>query len=494
MDKKPTNTASFEVPIEVSRVTALLKNAGFSGYLVGGCVRDLILQREPNDWDITTNATPEKIQEIFPDSVYENTFGTVGVKTRSENLKVSIIEITPYRTESTYTDNRHPDTVSFSTKLEDDLLRRDFTINALAYDVETGEIIDLYNGQKDLKDKIIRTVGDPDERFTEDALRLLRTIRFSAQLGFSIEESTKKSLISNAHLLKNISAERIRDEFIKIVDSPDPEQALNVSCETGILEQFIPELPLMKGIDQGGVHKYDVWEHLLKSLTHAQKKGYPLHVKLAALFHDIGKPKTRRAGAKKAWTFYGHEVIGERMTKSILERLKFSRETTETVTKLVRWHMFFSDTEEISHTAIRRMIRNVGKDLIWDLMNVRVCDRMGMGRPKEEPYRLRKYHSMIEEVMSDPVSVGMLKIDGNTLMSEFHVKPGPIIGNILHALLEQVIEDPTKNTEEYLKEQIPALLKLSEEELKKLGTAGKETKNQAEEKKVKGIRKKHWVE
>ncbi len=482
------------IPTEVSRVAKTLKMAGFEAFLVGGCVRDLILERAPKDWDITTNATPEEIQKLFPDSVYENNFGTVGIKTENEDPTLKIIEVTPYRTESVYTDKRHPDNVSFSQKLEDDLARRDFTINALAYDLETGETIDLYKGQKDIKDKVVRAVGNPDERFAEDALRLLRAVRFSAELGFEIEKATREALQKQAEGLKNISQERIQEEFSKIIDSPEPAKALEVSRETGLLAYFIPELLDSVGVEQGGAHAYDVWNHLLKSLEHASKKDYPFHVKLSALLHDIGKPASRRKGQKKEWTFYGHEVIGARMANNILKRLKFSRETTEKVVTLVRWHMFFADTEQISHTAIRRMIRNVGKDMIWDLMDVRICDRIGMGRPKEDPYRLRKYHAMIEEVMSDPVSVGMLKIDGDILIKELHVKPGPQIGWVLHALLEEVLEDPEKNTEEYLMKRAQELYKLPEVELRALGDKGKETKEEKEQEKIKGIRKKHSVQ
>ncbi|MCI5108701.1 MAG: HD domain-containing protein, partial [Candidatus Pacebacteria bacterium] len=365
---------------------------------------------------------------------------------------------------------------------------------AIAYDIEEGSILDLYKGQNDIKDKVVKTVGNPDERFREDALRLLRSIRLSAELGFEIEKDTRESIEKNSKLLANISKERISEEFEKIIKSENPEKALEVSRETGILTEIIPELLESVGIEQGGAHKYDVWEHLIKSMMHAVKKDYPFHVKLAALFHDIGKPRSRRKGAKKTWTFYGHEVIGAKMAKNILERLHFSRETIEKVTKLVRWHMFFADTEQISQTAIRRMIRNVGKDMIWELMDLRVCDRIGMGRPKEDPYRLRKYHSMIEEVMSDPVSVGMLKIDGNQLISEFHMEPGPKIGYVLHALLEEVIEDPKKNREEYLKNRVEYLMNLTEEDLKSLGEAGKSSKEAAEEAKIQEIRKKHFVD
>jgi len=486
------NTES--IPKEVSRVAKTLKNSGFSAYLIGGCVRDLMLKKEPKDWDFTTNATPEEIQKLFPDSVYENSFGTVGVKIESEDPTLKIIEVTPYRTEATYSDNRHPDKVSFSDKLEEDLARRDFTINSLAYDPESAELVDIYKGQNDLKDKIIRTVGDPSARFQEDALRLLRAVRLSAELSFQIEDVTREALQKNAKLLAKISQERIRDEFTKILNSANPSIALEVSRETSLLEQFIPELLESVGIEQGGAHKYEVWEHLMKSLAHAVGKDYPFHVKLAVLFHDIGKPASRRAGSKKEWTFYGHEVIGAKMTKKILERMHFSRETIEKVTKLVRWHMFFADTEQISQTAIRRMIRNVGQDMIWDLMNVRICDRIGMGRPKEDPYRLRKYHSMIEEVMSDPVSVGMLKMNGDILIKELHVKPGKEIGWVLHALLEEVLEDPGLNDKIYLLKRSKELLSLDAKDLQKLGEKGKEMQEEKEQEKIEKIRKRHFVE
>ena len=482
------------IPEEVSRVAKTLKKGEFSAYLVGGCVRDLILRKTPKDWDFTTNATPEDIQQAFPDSVYENTFGTVGVKTGSEDTRLKIIEITPYRTETSYSDNRHPDNVSFSKKLEDDLARRDFTINSLAYDIEKEEIVDLCMGQQDIKDKIIRTVGKADDRFKEDALRLLRAVRLSAELGFEIEKTTRQAIQKNASSLKHISQERIRDEFRKIINSGNPSLGLEVSRETGLLKHFLPEMLETVGVDQGGAHKYDVWDHLLGSLEHAAKKEYPFHVKLAALFHDIGKPASRRSGKKKKWSFYGHEVIGAKMTKKILERLKFSREIIDKTTTLVRWHMFFADTEQITYTAIRRMIRNVGQDMIWDLMNLRACDRMGMGRPKEDPYRLRKYHAMIEEVMSDPVSVGMLKVSGDTLIKKLHVKPGKEIGWVLHALLEEVLVDPGKNDEQYLLKRAGELFALPAKDLEPLGRKGKEVQKEKEQDKIEGIRKKHWVE
>jgi poly(A) polymerase/tRNA nucleotidyltransferase (CCA-adding enzyme) len=267
-----------------------------------------------------------------------------------------------------------------------------------------------------------------------------------------------------------------------------------MSSRLGLLKYIAPELEKGVGIEQTQAHAFDVWTHLLKSLQHAADKKYPLHVRLTALFHDVSKPETRRKADTGEWTFYGHEVVGSRVTEKILKNLKFSKEMTDLVTTLVRWHMFFSDTEQITHSAVRRIIGKVGKDHIWDLMNVRICDRIGTGRPKENPYRLRKYKSMVEEVLSDPISVGMLKINGNILIKDLGITPGPRMGYILHGLLEEVLEDPTLNTEEYLKKKALDFNTLSDNELKDLGEKGKEKKDILEEKKTEEIRKKHHVE
>ncbi len=486
----------FDIPESVSRVTRTLKGGGFEAYLVGGCVRDLFMGRKPKDWDLTTNATPEQIIPLFPKTFYENKFGTVAIVDEfvsDETLKV--IEVTPYRLEGAYSDHRRPDEVVFSQNLEDDLKRRDFTINAIAYDPETGEIIDLFGGVLDLAQNTIKTVGIPKDRFTEDGLRMLRAVRFHVELGFAIDPETEKAIFENSHILQHISKERIKDEFIKIIMSPAPMLGLQILHKLGILQYVVPELIESVGVEQNKAHSYDVWTHLLKTLQHSADKEYPLHVRLAALLHDIAKPATRRWDKEaKQWTFYGHEVVGSRVTRKILENLKFSRETIDNVVSLVRWHMFFSDTETITHSAVRRLIANVGKDKIWDLVNVRLCDRIGTGRPKEKPYRLRKYQSMIEEVMADPISVGMLKIDGQGIMNLLSIPPGPKIGQILNALLEEVLDKPDLNIEEYLTSRVVELSKLPEEELKKLGDKGKEKRELEEEKKVKEIRDKHHVE
>lgn len=486
----------FEIPNEVSRITKTLKDASFEAYLVGGCVRDLFLNKKPKDWDVTTNAKPEEIIALFEKTFYENEYGTVGVVNEgTEDDTLRIVEVTPYRTEGKYTDKRRPDSVSFHATLEDDLKRRDFTINAVALDCEENVVVDPFSGRKDIQKGIIRTVGIPGDRFEEDGLRIMRAVRIYAELDFSIEEETARAIQEKASLLNHIAKERIRDEFSRIIMSPKPMNGLILAYELGILKFIVPELIASIGIKQNKAHAYDVWTHLLKSLQHAADKNWPLHIRLTALFHDISKPETRRwAPEKEEWTFFGHEVVGERVTRKILKDLRFPGEIIDIVPRLVRWHMFFSDTEQITHSAVRRLIANVGKDKVWDLMNVRVCDRIGTGRPKENPYRLRKYKAMIEEVLEDPVSVGMLKIDGLRIMEVTGIPPGPKIGHILHALLEEVLEKPTLNTKETLEKMATELSKLSDSELMTLGEKGKETKEKEDQERVKNIRKRHWVE
>ena len=497
------NKTSFSVPAEVSHVTKTLENKGFKAYLVGGCVRDLMLGRIPKDWDVTTDATPEQIIGAFPHTFYENTYGTVGVvNDAATDERLKTVEVTPFRLESEYTDKRRPDTVSFSKNIEDDLKRRDFTINALALKLDaekegsfTGNVIDLFNGQNDLKDGLIRTVGDAHERLSEDALRIMRAIRISAELGFAIEKGTLDALKTHAPLLAHIARERVRDEFVRILMSDTPMNALILCRELGVIPFIARELEESYGIEQNQAHSYDVWEHLIRTAQHSADKKYPLEIRLAALFHDVGKPATRRFSREtNQFTFYGHEVVGARMAEKILKNLNFPTKTIENVVKLVRWHMFFSDTEQITLSAVRRMVANVGKEHIWNLMNVRICDRIGTGRPKENPYRLRKYKSMIEEAIRDPISVGMLKIDGKRIMDVTHMPPNPKIGLVLNALLEEVLENPKLNTAEYLEGRTLELVKLPETELKMRAAVGKDKKMKADEDEIAKIRGKHGVQ
>lgn len=529
------NTINSEtVPQFVSYVTQTLQQAGFEAYLVGGCVRDMILGKEPKDWDITTNARPEQIQEVFAKAgiktMYENTFGTVTVINIPENREDRVVsrgtpnelasvqdygearevQVTTYRSEGSYADARHPDTVTYETDLLKDLERRDFTINAIAYNPfaleHKGHFVDPYNGQSDITDKRITCVRNAQERFKEDALRMLRAIRFSTTLNFAVSPETLAAIGELHENIAHVSFERIRDELLKIVLSPAPAVGIELLQRTGLLQHIIPELEEGIGCDQKGAHIYDVYHHTLHAFQHAADKGFSLPVRLAALFHDIGKPRTRRYDKNRdKYTFFGHEVVGAKMAKAILERLRVPRETATLVVTLVRNHMFFSDTEQISLSAVRRIIKNVGVDNIWLLMEVRECDRVGM-KKAEAPYRLRKYHAMIEEALRDPISVGQLAIDGKYLMSmELHppapnqtggragMKPGPRMGWMLHALLEEVLENPALNTVEQLSERVKDLDELEDKDLKALGEKGKEKKEEAENLEVKQLHMKHGV-
>jgi tRNA nucleotidyltransferase (CCA-adding enzyme) len=484
----------FRVPDEVRGVSQSLRDAGYESYLVGGCVRDLILGRKPKDWDITTNATPEQIQAVFPDNFYSNEFGTVGVLRETEDESLKIIEVTPYRTEGTYSDKRRPDSVSFGHSLEEDLARRDFTVNAIAYDESKGHVVDPYKGQKDIELKVLQTVRDPEERFDEDALRLMRAVRLVAELGFSLDSATASAIQVKAANLKHVSRERIRDELVRILNSKEPMMALVLSQQLGLLEYIAPDLTRGIGVDQNQAHSYDVFGHLMRSMQHAADKDWSFDIRLAALFHDVSKPETRRwSPEKNDWTFHGHEVVGSRVTKKTLEDLRFPRETIDKAVKLVRWHMFFSDPDQITLSAVRRMIRNVGEENIWDLLNLRICDRIGTGRPKEQPFRFRKYKAMVEEALRDPISVTMLKTDGNRLMERFHAKPGPRLGWTLSALLEEVLDDPAKNTPEYLDSRSEELLKLDDTALQGLGESGKKKREEREEAELQKILEKNHV-
>lgn len=464
-----------QLPQKIKTILEKLQKAGYEGYIVGGCVRDLIMSKEPKDWDITTNAKPEEIQKIFPEHIYENTFGTVAVKTGSDETGLEIIEITPYRIEGRYADKRHPEEVKFVSKLEDDLSRRDFTVNAIAAKIkitdqneklEESEIIDLFGGQEDIKNKVIRTVGKAEDRFSEDALRLLRAVRFATVLGFELEEKTLKAVKENAEWLRAISKERIRDEFIKIIESDNAYMGILLLEETGLLKYVVPELREGINVGQNLHHIYTVWEHNTRALKYTADKKYSLAVRLGALFHDIGKPRTKRGDGKYS-TFYGHDVVGGRITAEIMERLKFPKDISEKVIKLVRYHLFYYNVGEVTESSIRRLLVNIGLENAEDLIRVREADRIGSGRPKAVPYKLRHMKYIIDKVSHDPVSVKMLKVKGEDIMKELDIKPGPKIGLILNSLLAEVLDDPAKNTKENLKKRIHELDKKSPEELKK---------------------------
>jgi poly(A) polymerase/tRNA nucleotidyltransferase (CCA-adding enzyme) len=479
------------VPEEVIAVSKTLAEAGFEAYLVGGCVRDMLLDREPKDWDVATDAKPAEVQKLFPESVYENDFGTVGIKTESEDPRVKIIEVTTYRIESEYTDKRHPDAVKFAANIEDDLSRRDFTMNALAMDMK-GDVVDPFGGERDIKDRVIRTVGAPEERFSEDALRLMRAVRFSVELDFEIEMNTRRAIVKLAGGLEAIAKERVRDELVKILMTPNAAKGIILLEELDLLRYVLPELREGIGVGQNKHHIYTVFEHSVRALDYTARENYSLVVRMAALLHDVGKPKVKGGDGLNS-TFYQHEYIGARMTVKTLDRLRFSKEFVEQVAHLVRTHMFYYDTGVISPAGVRRLVVRVGPENIDDLLKVREADRIGSGVAKAVPYRLRHLLFMIEKVKRDPLSPKMLALRGDDLMPLLKLPQSRRVGWILNALMEEVIDDPEKNEKKYLEKRAKDLNKMSDAELQELFVSAQRKKREAEGEMDEDIKKKHHV-
>ena len=483
---------------EVKTIISKLKEACYEAYIVGGCVRDFLLGAEPKDWDVTTNAKPEEIQKVFPDSFYENNFLTVTVRTGSKKPELTEIEITTYRLDAKYSDKRHPDEVRFAKSLKEDLARRDFTVNAMAIDEKIEnrkqkiEVIDLFGGQDDLKKEIIKTVGNSDERFSEDALRLLRAVRFATTLDFKIEEKTAEAIKKNSALLKAVSGERIRDEFVKIILADRALEGVNLLHELGLLQYILPELEENYGVGQNKHHIYDCYWHALKALEYSAKKKYNMQVRLASLLHDIGKPRVKSGDGKES-TFYNHEVVGASMAFKALSRLKFPNKDIEKITGLIRYHMFYYNVGEVSESSVRRLVKKAGPENMEELLQLREADRIGSGVPKAEPYKLRHLKYIIDKVSKDPISVKMLKVSGLDVMSILGISPGPKIGQILDVLLEHVLDDPKKNIKVFLEKEIEKLGVLDDKKLKELAEKSKEEKEGAQTEEDKKIKSKYWV-
>ncbi len=424
-------------------------------YLVGGIVRDIILGKNIDtvEYDLATNARPNEVKRLFRHVIPTGIkHGTVTVLKDKINY-----EVTTFRADGNYSDGRHPDNILFSDTIEDDLKRRDFTINAFAFNLKTKKLIDMFNGLGDLQNKIIRTIGRPDDRFQEDGLRLMRAIRFASVLGFIIEENTYRAVIKNNYMIKKVSMERIRDEFIKIIKSEKPSIGIELLRKTEILRYILPELLICYGVKQNKFHKYDVYHHILYSVDASPSDN--LAVRLAALFHDISKPFTKDRSftddKNKESTFYNHEIIGSIVAKKIMKRFKFSNELINRVEKLVRNHMFYY-TEEWSDSAVRRFIRKVGLDLLDDLYALRRADRVGNGTKKGESKHLELLKQHIEKILEEEnaFSVKDLNISGRDVMKIRNIPPSPEVGKILNYLLEIVLDDPKKNTYDELTELI----------------------------------------
>jgi poly(A) polymerase/tRNA nucleotidyltransferase (CCA-adding enzyme) len=469
------------IPEYLIKIIDQLEAAGYEAWIVGGSVRDLLMKRPVSDWDLTTNARPEQMLAIFADAVYENTFGTVIVKVKEGEQTVATVEVTTYRSEQGYADRRHPDEIRFEDSLDKDLARRDFTVNALALrtikpplqnkahhkvveiEGEAFELADYFGGEQDIRQRMLRAVGEPSERFKEDALRMMRAVRFLAQLDFKLEPKTERAIAKMPGAIKFIAAERIHDELVKIFMSANVYGGIMKLKDLGLLQYIIPELMVAEGVKQNGHHIYDVFTHSVMALKHCPNQTY--QVRLAALLHDIGKPKTRKM-INGAATFYNHEYVGAKMTERILTRLKFSAEDVKRIVNLVRNHMFYYMVDEVTAASVRRLIAKTGRENLQDLIDLRVADRLGSGTPKAMPYKLRHLQYMFDKVASDPVSVKMLKLNGNDLMTELALEPGPKIGAILDCLLADVLEEPKHNEREWLLERAKLLKELNLEQLR----------------------------
>jgi tRNA nucleotidyltransferase (CCA-adding enzyme) len=424
------------VPADVVEIIDRLKDAGFEAYVVGGCVRDALIGAEPQDWDIATSARPPEIQKHFRRSLYTNRFGTVIVQTRERE-----VEVTTYRRETEYSDHRRPDAVEFTLSLVDDLSRRDFTINAMAWD---GRLVDPFGGARDLRARLIRAVGDPAERFHEDALRMLRAVRFAATLDFTIEEATAAAVRANAELARVVSGERVQQEMVKILTTRQPSTALRTLSSLGLLAVILPELEQAKSIPQEKARAQDVFEHSLATLDATPPDD--LVLRLAGLLHDIGKPDTFADGH-----FYQHEYVGEAKARRILRRWKFPKDTIQRVTHLVRNHMFWYQ-DEWTDAAVRRFIRKVGLDNIRLLFALRKADNIGSGARQPRMVKLDQLWRRVEAELArqNAFSLRDLAIDGHDVMRELALTPGPEVGKVLNWLFERVMDDPELNDRDRL--------------------------------------------
>jgi putative nucleotidyltransferase with HDIG domain len=427
------------IPPAVHDLLATLWAAGHAGYVVGGSLRDVVLDREPADWDLATDARPERLVEIFPGSIYENRFGTVAVRRDGD-----IFEITTFRTDHDYADFRRPHRVEFGDSIELDLARRDFTVNAMAWGARSGEspaLIDPYDGRSDAEARLLRAVGDAATRFEEDALRMIRAVRLATTLEFQVEPATLSGIRTRADLVAHLSGERIAAELDKLLAAPLPSVGLRLLADSGLLAPISAELAAQRGIAQNKVAGEDLWDHTLRSVD-AVPASRPV-VRLAALLHDIGKPATLADGH-----FLGHDAVGAELAAAFLERLNEPRTVRDRVVELVRNHMF-SYEPGWSDAAVRRFIRKIsalGAGMLDELLALREADNIGSGLPagagRLDELRARVAAELTADAVLDRSG---LAIDGADLMSELGLDEGPLLGRILDELLERVIAEPALN-------------------------------------------------
>ena len=435
------------VPKDVERVVDTLIANGFEAFVVGGCVRDAIRGVDPQDWDVATSAKPEEIQRLFNRSLYTNRFGTVVVSRGAHE-----IEVTTYRIEAGYADHRRPEDVAFTESLHEDLARRDFTMNAMAWrptpsgpagSVEGGELVDPFDGRADLEAKLVRAVGDPAERFAEDALRMLRAVRFATVLRMRIEPRTADAIQAHAELAAHLSGERIQQELDKILLAERPSTGIRLLSDLGLLAVLCPELEVCKTIPQDKAVAQDVFEH---SLITVDATPPDLVLRLAGLFHDVGKPETFADGH-----FHQHEFVGEAIARRVLRRWKYPKDTVTEVAHLIRHHMFWYQADWTG-SAVRRFIRKVGLDAIPDLFALRRADNIGSSLRPPRMYALEDLWTRVQAEIerSTAFSPRDLEIDGNDVMRELGVGPGPEVGRVIYAAFERVLDDPDLNRRERL--------------------------------------------
>lgn len=438
-----------KLPKHVQAIITTLENAGFEGYAVGGCVRDTLLDKDPDDWDITTSATPQQVKALFPRTIDTGIqHGTVTVLMERETY-----EVTTYRIDGEYEDGRHPKEVVFTANLLEDLKRRDFTINAMAYNAGSG-IVDAFGGIQDLKDKVIRCVGDPAERFTEDALRMMRAVRFSGQLGYEIEKKTGQAVIQLAPTLSKISAERICTELTKLMVSPHPDY-LRKAYDLGMTKVFLPEFDAAMGVEQNNPHHcYNVGEHILHSLTHVRADKV---LRFTMLFHDLGKAVTRTVDEEGIDHFYGHVEVSAKIADNRMKSLRFDNDTREKVIRLVKYH----DLKiELTPKAVRRAVVKIGEDIFPYLLEVKRADFLSqsMYKREEKEAELQQLRELYKKILEEKncISIKMLAVNGSDLIAA-GMRPGKAIGETLQKLLEIVLEEPSLNTKEYLLSQISSV-------------------------------------
>lgn len=434
-----------EVPEYVSEIAGTLVDNGYQAYVVGGAVRDSLIGRTPTDWDISSSATPPEMKKLFGDTAIPTgeRFGTLTVLSGNQ-----AVEVTTFRREGRYSDGRRPDLVVFSDNLRDDVARRDFTINALAYDLRQGTVTDYFGGMNDLEEMVIRAVGDPEERFREDSLRMLRAIRFAVELGFTISPETLSQIAKLHSSIRRVSPERVREELSRMLLSPEPGRAIEYTLETHLLDHILPELSDCRSIPAYHESPDTLLQHSIKACDNIEPR---LELRLAALLHDIGKSLTMAPDDTGRLRFFNHESVGAELAKAALGRLKYPGALTHKVTTLIKWHMFTYEPAT-SDKGIRRLVNSLGIETIYNLAKVRQADRVSLGFDPSPGRNMQAFLGRVEDVLKQgPVfTVKDLVVDGFDVMEALSIPEGPEVGRILEELLDMVLEEPALNTRERL--------------------------------------------